>query len=95
MRLTLKYKTWRFLTPDEGFWLNSLPKCIVYPTVVPFIIMLILCNILQFWGFLFAGPSDFGPDIHDDFPAVFPQQPLVGQEMRVECLAYGRSELSI
>ncbi|XP_025080702.1 contactin-like [Pomacea canaliculata] len=38
-------------------------------------------------------PSQFGPDIHNDFPAVFPKEPVVGQEMRLECLAYGRLPL--
>ncbi|XP_076455516.1 contactin-like [Babylonia areolata] len=37
--------------------------------------------------------NKFGPDVHDDFPAVFPKQPLRGQEMRLECLAYGRLPL--
>ncbi|KAL8624627.1 hypothetical protein ACOMHN_045162 [Nucella lapillus] len=37
--------------------------------------------------------NTFGPDIHDDFPAVFPKQPLKGQDMRLECLAYGRLPL--
>ncbi|XP_025082370.1 contactin-like isoform X2 [Pomacea canaliculata] len=33
--------------------------------------------------------TDFGPEIHNDFPAVFPTVPLRGQQLRVECLAYG------
>ncbi|XP_048236575.1 contactin-like [Haliotis rufescens] len=33
---------------------------------------------------------DFGPTIHNDFPAVFPSPPLRGQNIRLECLAYGK-----
>ncbi|KAK7092833.1 hypothetical protein V1264_008520 [Littorina saxatilis] len=33
--------------------------------------------------------SDWGPEIQDDFIAVFPQPPLKGQDVRLECFAYG------
>lgn len=34
--------------------------------------------------------TDFGPTIHNDFPAVFPTPALRGEEVRIECFAYGR-----
>ncbi|XP_041371563.1 contactin-like [Gigantopelta aegis] len=37
--------------------------------------------------------SDFGPTIHNDFPAVFPSPPLKGEDIRLECMAYGRLPL--
>ncbi|XP_067686212.1 contactin-like [Haliotis asinina] len=37
--------------------------------------------------------NDFGPIIHNDFPAVFPSPPLRGEDIRLECLAYGRLPL--
>ncbi|XP_067685752.1 contactin-like [Haliotis asinina] len=36
---------------------------------------------------------DFGPTIHNDFPAVFPNPSLRGQNIRLECLAYGKLPL--
>ncbi|PVD35862.1 hypothetical protein C0Q70_02831 [Pomacea canaliculata] len=35
--------------------------------------------------------SNWGPEIQNDFPAVFPQPPLRGQDVRLECFAYGSS----
>ncbi|KAL8616442.1 hypothetical protein ACOMHN_041045 [Nucella lapillus] len=35
--------------------------------------------------------ADWGPEIQNDFPAVFPQPPLRGQDVRIECFAYGSS----
>lgn len=32
----------------------------------------------------------YPPQIHDDFPAVFPKSPRLGQTITIECLAYGR-----
>ncbi|XP_046331627.2 contactin-like [Haliotis rufescens] len=37
--------------------------------------------------------NDFGPTIHNDFPAVFPSPPIRGEDIRLECLAYGRLPL--
>ncbi|XP_025082371.1 contactin-4-like [Pomacea canaliculata] len=37
--------------------------------------------------------TDFGPTIHNDFPAVFPTPALRGEEVRIECFAYGRMPL--
>ncbi|XP_041371548.1 contactin-like [Gigantopelta aegis] len=37
--------------------------------------------------------NDYGPDIHDDFPAVFPSPPERGREIRIECFAYGKLPL--
>ena len=36
-----------------------------------------------------APKADWGPEIQDDFIAVFPQPPLKGQDVRLECFAYG------
>ncbi|KAK3744027.1 hypothetical protein RRG08_021855 [Elysia crispata] len=38
-----------------------------------------------------APKSDWGPEIQNDFPAVFPSPPLRGQDVRLECFAYGSS----
>lgn len=38
-------------------------------------------------------PSDYGPIIHSNFIAVYPKPPMVGHEVRLECLAYGRLPL--
>ncbi|XP_048236544.1 contactin-5-like [Haliotis rufescens] len=38
--------------------------------------------------------NDFGPTIHNDFPAVFPNPPQRGKTVRLECLAYGRLPLT-
>nr|KAG5696570.1 hypothetical protein BaRGS_030438 [Batillaria attramentaria] len=38
-----------------------------------------------------APKADWGPEIQDDFIAVFPQPPLKGQDVRLECFAYGSS----
>ena len=38
---------------------------------------------------LISVPIDWGPEISNDFIAVFPRQPLRGQYVRLECLAYG------
>ncbi|XP_046576774.1 contactin-like [Haliotis rubra] len=38
--------------------------------------------------------NDFGPTIHNDFPAVFPNPPQRGKTIRLECLAYGRLPLT-
>ncbi|XP_071103129.1 contactin-3-like [Haliotis cracherodii] len=38
-----------------------------------------------------AAKADWGPEIQNDFIAVFPQPPLKGQEVRLECFAYGSS----
>lgn len=35
----------------------------------------------------------YPPQIHDDFPAVFPKAPRLGQTITIECLAYGRTPL--
>ncbi|KAK7478536.1 hypothetical protein BaRGS_00030208 [Batillaria attramentaria] len=35
--------------------------------------------------------ADWGPEIQNDFPAVFPQPPLRGHDVRLECFAYGSS----
>ncbi|KAK7092363.1 contactin-3-like [Littorina saxatilis] len=35
--------------------------------------------------------ANWGPEIQDDFPAVFPAPPLRGQDVRLECFAYGSS----
>ncbi|KAK7092346.1 contactin-5-like isoform X2 [Littorina saxatilis] len=37
--------------------------------------------------------TNFGPTIHNDFPAVFPTPALRGTQLRVECFAYGRLPL--
>ncbi|KAL3860640.1 hypothetical protein ACJMK2_010736 [Sinanodonta woodiana] len=37
--------------------------------------------------------SEYGPIIHNDFIAVFPKPALVGQDIRLECFAYGRMPL--
>ncbi|XP_076455700.1 contactin-like isoform X2 [Babylonia areolata] len=34
-------------------------------------------------------PANWGPEISNDFIAVFPRQPLRGQRVRMECLAFG------
>ncbi|KAL8572121.1 hypothetical protein ACOMHN_052918 [Nucella lapillus] len=38
-----------------------------------------------------APKADWGPEIQDDFVAVFPKPPLKGQDVRLECFAYGSS----
>ncbi|XP_048781333.2 contactin-like isoform X3 [Ostrea edulis] len=35
----------------------------------------------------------YPPQIHNDFPAVFPKSPRLGQTVKIECLAYGRIPL--
>ncbi|XP_076456071.1 contactin-like [Babylonia areolata] len=35
--------------------------------------------------------ANWGPEIQNDFPAVFPKPPLRGQDIRIECFAYGSS----
>ncbi|XP_062597983.1 contactin-like [Saccostrea cucullata] len=35
----------------------------------------------------------YPPQIHDEFPAVFPKSPKLGQTITIECLAYGRIPL--
>lgn len=37
--------------------------------------------------------SNYPAQIHTDFPAVFPRTPLLGMDVVIECLAYGRSPL--
>ena len=37
----------------------------------------------------FSANPDWGPIIADDFIATFPNQPLRGNTVRLECLAYG------
>ncbi|XP_022311293.1 contactin-like [Crassostrea virginica] len=37
--------------------------------------------------------ANYPPQIHTDFPAVFPRTPLKGMDVRLECLAYGRLPL--
>ncbi|KAK3105798.1 hypothetical protein FSP39_005948 [Pinctada imbricata] len=39
-----------------------------------------------------AAKTDWGPKIQDDFIAVFPKPPLKGQNVRMECFAYGSAE---
>ncbi|XP_060078104.1 contactin-like [Ylistrum balloti] len=39
-----------------------------------------------------AAKTDWGPVIQDDFIAVFPQPPLKGQDVRLECFAYGSAQ---
>lgn len=36
----------------------------------------------------------YPPQIHNDFPAVFPKSPRLGQTVKIECLAYGRYEVT-
>ncbi|XP_059165972.1 contactin-like [Physella acuta] len=38
-------------------------------------------------------PRDYGPEIHDDFPAVFPHPTLRGETLTIECFAYGKLPL--
>ncbi|CAL1534452.1 unnamed protein product [Lymnaea stagnalis] len=38
-------------------------------------------------------PSDYGPEIHNDFPAVFPTPALRGEILTLECFAYGKLPL--
>ncbi|KAK0067653.1 contactin-like isoform X2, partial [Biomphalaria pfeifferi] len=38
-------------------------------------------------------PSDYGPEIHNDFPAVFPTPALRGDTLTLECFAYGKLPL--
>ncbi|XP_064610241.1 contactin-like isoform X2 [Liolophura sinensis] len=38
-------------------------------------------------------PLEWGPQIQDDFVAVFPKSPLRGQRVRLECFAYGTDPL--
>ncbi|XP_041372375.1 contactin-like [Gigantopelta aegis] len=38
-----------------------------------------------------AAKADWGPEIQNDFIAVFPQPPMRGQDVRLECFAYGSS----
>ncbi|GFN89729.1 contactin [Plakobranchus ocellatus] len=33
--------------------------------------------------------ANYQPDIHNDFPAVYPSPPMVGRDMVLECFAYG------
>ncbi|KAK7482492.1 hypothetical protein BaRGS_00026309 [Batillaria attramentaria] len=37
--------------------------------------------------------TEFGPIIHNDFPAVYPAPALRGENLRIECFAYGRLPL--
>ncbi|XP_061177623.1 contactin-like [Saccostrea echinata] len=37
--------------------------------------------------------ANYPPQIHNDFPAVFPRIPQLGQPVSIECLAYGRLPL--
>lgn len=34
--------------------------------------------------------NTYGPDIHNKFPQVFPDVPMAGEDVFLECLAYGR-----
>ncbi|XP_055860986.1 contactin-like isoform X2 [Biomphalaria glabrata] len=38
-------------------------------------------------------PSDYGPEIHNDFPAIFPTPALRGGTFTIECFAYGKMPL--
>ncbi|KAH9496082.1 hypothetical protein Btru_012690 [Bulinus truncatus] len=38
-------------------------------------------------------PSNYGPEIHNDFPAVFPVPALRGEILTLECFAYGKLPL--
>ncbi|RUS76986.1 hypothetical protein EGW08_015243 [Elysia chlorotica] len=37
--------------------------------------------------------NTYGPDIQDKFPQFFPAEPMVGERVEMECLAYGRLPL--
>ncbi|GFR92166.1 contactin, partial [Elysia marginata] len=37
--------------------------------------------------------NTYGPDIQDKFPQFFPTEPMVGERVEIECLAYGRLPL--
>ncbi|KAJ8307147.1 hypothetical protein KUTeg_015231 [Tegillarca granosa] len=37
--------------------------------------------------------ANYHPQIHNDFPTVYPKQPMRGERIRLECLAYGRMPL--
>ncbi|KAK3779087.1 hypothetical protein RRG08_011112 [Elysia crispata] len=37
--------------------------------------------------------NTYGPDIQDKFPQFFPTEPMVGERVEMECLAYGRLPL--
>ncbi|XP_021368821.1 contactin-like [Mizuhopecten yessoensis] len=39
-----------------------------------------------------AARADWGPNIHNDFIAVFPKPPMRGEELRMECFAYGSAK---
>ncbi|XP_033733022.1 contactin-like [Pecten maximus] len=39
-----------------------------------------------------AARADWGPDIHNDFIAVFPKPPMRGEDLRLECFAYGSAK---
>ncbi|KAH9507424.1 hypothetical protein Btru_058046, partial [Bulinus truncatus] len=38
--------------------------------------------------------NTYGPDVHDKFPQVFPDVPMAGGIVEIECLAYGRLPLT-
>ncbi|KAH9496095.1 Contactin-5 [Bulinus truncatus] len=38
-------------------------------------------------------PIDYGPEIHNDFPAIFPSPALRGETLTIECFAYGKLPL--
>ncbi|KAH9496084.1 Contactin-2 [Bulinus truncatus] len=38
-------------------------------------------------------PIDYGPEIHNDFPAIFPFPALRGETLTIECFAYGKLPL--
>lgn len=44
-------------------------------------------------NYLISAAALYPPQIHDDFPAVFPKAPRLGQTITIECLAYGRCGL--
>ncbi|XP_059165988.1 contactin-5-like isoform X2 [Physella acuta] len=46
-------------------------------------------------GLTIAGgsPSEYGPEIHDDFPVAFPVPSLRGEVLTIECFAYGKLPL--
>ncbi|KAH9505526.1 hypothetical protein Btru_057498 [Bulinus truncatus] len=49
-----------------------------------------LCTTLHITG---GNPNTYGPDIQNQFPQVFPDVPMVGDDVHIECLAFGRLPL--
>ncbi|CAL1528357.1 unnamed protein product [Lymnaea stagnalis] len=79
--------------PDAGFYhcfvtLMPLPEQDLFPAQAPS--KTSLGTELIIVG---DAPTEYGPEIHNDFPAVFPTPSLRGETLTLECMAYGKLPL--